>query len=178
MLFLWVEIPLLADIYFLFSVQGSWTPDLYFANTESVLCNSKSNIDDRSSWHTQREEIFQVWQIWALVNSMIMDRKTNSVRNMSCESAGKWRADWTSTSRRRRRGWLNKCSAEPVSSNQRSCKKSQHCPRLRFISQLNLIKMVYWSLMSATCIQNQNNELVKILNQFWWWFSTSFVEIF
>ena len=61
--FLWVEIPLLADIYFLFSVQGSWTPDLYFANTESVLCNSKSNIDDRSSWHTQGEEIFQVWQI-------------------------------------------------------------------------------------------------------------------
>ena len=86
---------------------------------------------------------------------------------MSCESAFKWRADWTSTSRRRRRGWLNKCSAEPVSSNQRSCKKSQHCPQLRFISQLNLIKMVYWSLMSATCIQNQNNELVKILNIFW-----------
>ena len=61
MLFLWVEIPLLADIYFLFSVQGSWTPDLYFANTESVLCNSKSNIEALK--HTQGEEIFQVWQI-------------------------------------------------------------------------------------------------------------------
>ena len=149
---------------------------MYFANTESVLCNNKSNIEALK--HKQGEEIFHVWQIWALVNSMIMDRKTNSVRNMSRESAVKWRADWTSTSSRRRRGWLNKCSAEPVSSNQRSCKKSQHWPQLRFISQLNLIKMVFWSLMSATCIQNQNNELVKILNIFWWWFSTSFAEIF
>ena len=61
MLFLWVEIPLLADIYFLFSVQGSWTPDLYFANTESVLCNSKNYIEALK--YTQGDETFQVWHI-------------------------------------------------------------------------------------------------------------------
>ena len=94
---------------------------------------------------------------------MIMDRKTNRVRNMSRESAVKWRADWTSTSSRRRRGWLNKCSAEPVSSNQRSCKKSQHCPQLRFISQLNLIKMVYWSLMSAAESEQRGGQNSKYI---------------
>ena len=66
MLFLWVEIPLLADIYFLFSVQGSWTPDLYFANTESVLCNSKSNVEALGIHKEKKYFRFGRSELWSI----------------------------------------------------------------------------------------------------------------